>query len=273
MDIFGVRRAAIIGLALFAFGNVAGSFSNRLFILYITNGLIAGVGGGLLFGIPIPVVDKVATRGKSFLVAFVTASSGLGATFLALVAKPTIDYGGWRWYYRMLALVAVGTVLSTLAFPSQLSKQRGNQKPSSARQGSLLLDDNEIDADKETDSEHQPSHSTVSSPTSSTIVLFFRKVVSSFRLGFSLYRNFNFLMMIIVLATQGFALYFPILTIVRLYRCVLSVSVSFLFFTDCDTNVHNFLFLLVLADPMHCIHSSFLGCKEPLLMVLVLLTL
>lgn len=209
-DVFGGRKTAFAGLSLAAVGSLASSFVSSLPMLYITRGMVAGFGAGLLFHLAIPVLDKVFSKYKSLVLMFCFGNSGLGVVLLAILGKQAVEYGGWRWYYRMLALVSVLSMAGVLFIPANTN--------SSSVESKVI--------GKEEDAGN--CHSTVEkcgspkpqSPVScwSQFATVGREMKCSFLHGLSLYRSLDFTILVIAYATLSVVYFMPFVTAVREMR-------------------------------------------------------
>ena len=213
-DLFGGRKTAFLGLILYSLGYLAGSFAEQLYVLYITQGAISGLGGGLLYNLAVPILNEAFTERKTFVVTLAFASSGLGAIVLAFVGKEAVQYGGWKWYYRMLCLVGVASMLVIPGFPALHEGPVGNVR----RREKRLISSTSISSESRADI----------IPTKMTflqkIEYFFRALKLSLIRGLSLYKNFNFSMLVVSYFLISLVFLFPILTVVSIDSKYLSTG-------------------------------------------------
>ena len=82
LDRKGPRRVAMTGVALWGTGNVLAGFGTPLFgapWLYVTYGLIGGIGAGMAYITPLAVVSKWFPERRGLVGGLVVGSFGLGA--------------------------------------------------------------------------------------------------------------------------------------------------------------------------------------------------
>lgn len=221
VEVFGARRAAIIGILLYSAGSLTSSFAGHLYVLFITNGVVAGVGAGLLFGIPIPVINMLFTNRKHILMSGSIACAGLGAIAFALVGEEAIKYGGWPWYYRMLSLFGLGSLLLSLSLPGSSNHVKARHQ-SIQSQDAFLMGNEESGTLKpnggvpDTEgAETEVEDDIASLTTGQKLCLFFRTVGASLQRGFSLYKNRNFRLLVVFIVSLSIAYFYPIVTVVR----------------------------------------------------------
>jgi MFS family permease len=115
-DEFGNARMVILGGVFVATGFFTASFSTSLWHLYLTQGLIAGIGYSLAFVAGVTVVAQWFTSRRGVAVGIAVAGSGLGQFGLSLVTGNLLSSFKWRTTLRILALIdIVGLTLCALA--------------------------------------------------------------------------------------------------------------------------------------------------------------
>ena len=195
-DLFGGRKTAFLGLTLYSLGYLTGSFAEQLYVLYVTQGAISGLGGGLVFNLALPILDGVFTEYKTFAMSLAFGSSGLGAIVLAFLGKEAVQHGGWKWYYRMLCLVGVASMFVIPGFPALGESSTGREH---SREKCIVSGVDTI-----------RTKMTFSQKTE----YFFHELKSSLLRGLSLYKNFNFSMLVFAYFFLSLLYFFPILTVV-----------------------------------------------------------
>jgi MFS family permease len=115
-DEYGNGLMVAIGGALVGAGFFLASFSTELWHLYLTQGVIAGIGYSLAFISGVSVVGQWFTEKRGLATGIAVAGSGLGQFALSLVTGALLSRYGWRITLRVLALIdVVGLVACSLA--------------------------------------------------------------------------------------------------------------------------------------------------------------
>lgn len=114
-DQFGNNRMILIGGAFIGTGYLLASYSTELWHLFLTQGLVAGVGYSFAFVPGVSVVGQWFTTRRAFAVGIAVAGSGLGQFAISQVTGVLIQSFGWRTALRYLALINfVGLTICSL---------------------------------------------------------------------------------------------------------------------------------------------------------------
>jgi len=92
----GPRAAASIGGALLGLGMVLSSYTSSLSWLYVSYGLIVGLGIGFAYGAPIATCSKWFPERKGLATGLVVFGFGGGSIIFAPLWTYFIEYFGWR---------------------------------------------------------------------------------------------------------------------------------------------------------------------------------
>ena len=206
-DLFGGRKTAFLGLLLFSLGCLSGSFAEELFVLYITRGAVSGLGGGIIHNLAVPILDEAFTERKIFVMTLAFASSGLGAVVLAFLGKAAVQYGGWRWYYILMCLVGVASMLVIPSLPAR-HEVYGGARSKEKRMLSSTSTDGGMDMN--------PNHAQMT--FSQKIGYFLHELKWSLTRGLSLYKNCNFSLLVFGYFLLSLVFFYPILTVVSTAR-------------------------------------------------------
>ena len=101
----GPRIPAAIGAVLVGLGFMLASFTTSLLSLYVSFGLIVGLGNGFGYATPIPVGSKWFPDKRGLVVGVMVAGYGGGSAIFGPVANSLIEHVGWRGTFRILAVV------------------------------------------------------------------------------------------------------------------------------------------------------------------------
>lgn len=111
-DYFGNHRLILFGGLLLSFGLLFASFAQSLWVLYLTQGLMVGIGGCLGYTSAVGVVSQWFHKKRGFAVGVTVAGSGLGQFAMSLVTKKLMSIVGWRRTLQYLSLIhGVGLIL------------------------------------------------------------------------------------------------------------------------------------------------------------------
>lgn len=116
---FGTRIVTAVGGVITGLGYVLSSLDGNLQFLTFTYGVIAGVGVGIVYGVPLAVVAKWFPDKKGVAVGLTVIGFGLSPLVTAPLAKSLIDSYGVRQTFVILGVVftaiilAIATVLKT----------------------------------------------------------------------------------------------------------------------------------------------------------------
>lgn len=104
-DRYGNSRMITIGACLIAIGYGLASLSNELWHLYLTLGLITGVGYSFAFISAVSVVGQWFTKRRGLALGGAVAGSGLGQFAMSMITGTLLTKYGWRNTLLILALI------------------------------------------------------------------------------------------------------------------------------------------------------------------------
>jgi len=115
-DLKGPKICALIGGVLVSAGFFLSSYTSSLPFLYITFGVIVGLGNGFGYATPIPVASKWFPDKRGLVVGLMVGGYGAGSAILGPLALRLIAGIGWRPTFQILGAVffvmtMVGTAL------------------------------------------------------------------------------------------------------------------------------------------------------------------
>lgn len=110
-DRVGIRKVAYTGGLVYGAGLLLTSQVEELWQLYITFGVMTGVGMGAFY-VPLnSLAAKWFDKRRGIAVATVSSGSGLGVLIFSPFSRFLIDMVGFRWAYVVLGLIVLGVVL------------------------------------------------------------------------------------------------------------------------------------------------------------------
>ncbi|GJJ75071.1 hypothetical protein EMPS_07429 [Entomortierella parvispora] len=110
----GTRAALTVGLFSVMLGFVAGSFATEYWHLYLTIGVLYGVGSGTLYFSAITVLAQYFHKRRGVVVGIAISGSGIGATVMAPLLRWMLVQIGFRWSMRIMG----GTMFVCLGIAS-----------------------------------------------------------------------------------------------------------------------------------------------------------
>ncbi|MBD2136928.1 OFA family MFS transporter [Anabaena sp. FACHB-1237] len=113
---FGTRIVTALGGVIMGLGYISSSIDGNLQTLTFTYGVIAGIGVGITYGVPIAVIAKWFPDKKGVAVGLTVIGFGLSPLITAPLAKSLIDSYGVRQTFIILGVVftAIIVLISTV---------------------------------------------------------------------------------------------------------------------------------------------------------------
>ncbi len=112
----GPRTVAITAGVLYGLGIFLASFSTSLTILYLTYGVMAGIGLGLGYIVPIATLVKWFPDKRGLITGVAVAGFGLGAVVTTLIAKQLVPSLGPLGTFRILGIIYLIAVIAAALF-------------------------------------------------------------------------------------------------------------------------------------------------------------
>jgi MFS transporter, OFA family, oxalate/formate antiporter len=132
-DLKGPKICAFLGGLLVSGGFFLSSYTNSLLFLYVTFGVVVGLGNGFGYATPIPVASKWFPDKRGLVVGLMVGGYGAGSALLGPLAIRLISSVGWRPTFQILGVVFfVMTMIGTALLKNPPSGYRPpNWQPSS----------------------------------------------------------------------------------------------------------------------------------------------
>ena len=125
-DRMGPFPISIVGAILLSSGLILASFTHSLLGLFLTLGVIMGVGNGFGYATPIPVLSKWFPDKRGLAVGLAVAGYGAGSAVLAFIVPPLLKAVGWRGTFLWLG---IGYFVATLIGAFLLKNPPAGWKP------------------------------------------------------------------------------------------------------------------------------------------------
>jgi MFS transporter, OFA family, oxalate/formate antiporter len=111
-DKLGPFRISLVGSIFLAAGLILASFTNSLPWIFISLGVVMGIGNGFGYATPIPVLSKWFPDRRGLAVGLAVAGYGAGSAILAFVVPPLLTRVGWRGTFLYLGIAfLIATVI------------------------------------------------------------------------------------------------------------------------------------------------------------------
>ncbi|KAG9258222.1 putative monocarboxylate transporter [Emericellopsis atlantica] len=112
----GTKPTMMLGVVLEAASLICASFASEIWHLFLTQGVMFGVGMGFLFVASVPIVPQWFSTRRSLANGFSTCGSGLGGLIYSFATGAMLQSLGLAWTFRVLGIVAfvVNTICTIL---------------------------------------------------------------------------------------------------------------------------------------------------------------
>ncbi|KAK9765400.1 hypothetical protein K7432_006313 [Basidiobolus ranarum] len=126
-DRYGYRVISFIGCFFIGGGLVAASFATQPWHLYVTQGLIYGIGASLCFCPAVSLPSQWFVKYRGLATGIAVAGAGVGGLSLSPITRKLIDVVGFRWTLRIIGICAfvILSIASTLLKTRLKSPPRG----------------------------------------------------------------------------------------------------------------------------------------------------
>ncbi|GIZ44841.1 hypothetical protein CKM354_000802700 [Cercospora kikuchii] len=110
---FGTRTTLLIGTFLLSASMLTSSFATEVWQLFLSQGVCFGWGMGCLYITAAAILPQWFSKRRSLAMGLASAGSGFGGLAYNLGAGAGLETLGWRWTYRILAIVTLVTNLTS----------------------------------------------------------------------------------------------------------------------------------------------------------------
>lgn len=125
---FGCRRVVIAGGLITSLGLLLSSFANSLYLIYLTHGVLVGLGTSISYLPALVMVAYYFDKKRSFATGIATCGSNVGALGLAPLQQIIIDSFGWRNCYRFLSGLSLVITICGMLFKPLAERKTGQYK-------------------------------------------------------------------------------------------------------------------------------------------------
>ncbi|GMM43696.1 Mch2 protein [Pichia kluyveri] len=118
VGIIGVKSVILIGIIINFVAYMLASYSTKLWEIYCTQGVLAGIGMGLICVANIGIVPQWFKGGpggkRNLAMGFQAAGSGIGGIVYNIGLQPVLENKSFRWSLRAQAIMCIGLNLISL---------------------------------------------------------------------------------------------------------------------------------------------------------------
>ncbi|KAI5782910.1 major facilitator superfamily domain-containing protein [Pyronema domesticum] len=119
------------GTALLTLGLISASFTMNYYVLLFTQGIIAGLGLGLIFTPSVTIVTTYFQRRRALALGIATTGGGVGGVIYPILVRTTMNAYGFAWSMRTMGFM----VLAIMVLPCIFSKQRTDLRKRKLKNG------------------------------------------------------------------------------------------------------------------------------------------
>ncbi|KAI5652138.1 major facilitator superfamily domain-containing protein [Phthorimaea operculella] len=130
VDRYGCRNMTILGSVASTFGFVAAAFSNSVGVLYVTYGILAGLGMGLLYVTAVVSIAYWFDKRRNLAVGLGSCGVGFGTFVYAPLTAYLLENYGWRSTILLLAGTVINVCVcgAVMRDPEWLTLQQKKQR-------------------------------------------------------------------------------------------------------------------------------------------------
>ncbi|SJL09120.1 uncharacterized protein ARMOST_12496 [Armillaria ostoyae] len=132
----GYRLTGFIGTCIMCIGLISASFSTHVWHLYLTQGVLFGVGSGFAFIPAVCIPSQWFTKHRGLATGIAASGYGVGGLLLSPLTQRLIDLMGFRWALRITGLMT----LVALGVADIFLRPRASAKPATKVDKTLMMD-------------------------------------------------------------------------------------------------------------------------------------
>ncbi|KAI8374083.1 major facilitator superfamily domain-containing protein [Choanephora cucurbitarum] len=132
LSLFETRTVLFVSIVICSVGLLLASFSTQIWHLYLTQGVVYGIGSSIMFYIALSVVPQWFTKQKGVALGIISSGISIGGLIMPLIIEPLNTHLGAAWCYRIMSLIClVIGVISCLFFKTtKKSTEESGEKQS-----------------------------------------------------------------------------------------------------------------------------------------------
>ncbi|KPM08946.1 monocarboxylate transporter-like protein 4 [Sarcoptes scabiei] len=121
-DHYGIRTVCFIGGVLSTIGMYASSISLNLLYLYITYGLVLGIGASLVYGPSLAILGHYFTKRLGLVNGLVTGGSSAFSIVMPILLRWLVDRFGIQTTFKYLSVLMIALILCSLSFKERIKR-------------------------------------------------------------------------------------------------------------------------------------------------------
>ncbi|KAI7903952.1 major facilitator superfamily domain-containing protein [Cokeromyces recurvatus] len=120
LTVYSTRTVLFVSIVICSLGLLLASFSTEIWHLYLSQGVLYGIGCSTIFYIALTVVPVWFVKHRGLALGIISSGISIGGLVMPLVMEPLNTYFGAAWCYRIMCLICfvVGT-FSCLMFKNK----------------------------------------------------------------------------------------------------------------------------------------------------------
>lgn len=131
---FGIHVPMLMGITFLSAGHMAASFSSRVWQLYLSQGVLIGLGVGFTYIPSMAVLSQWFQKRRSLANGISTAGSGIGGLAFSFMSETVIQDISLAWAFRLTAIIScIMLLVATLLIRSRNDTVRPYQRGFDAR--------------------------------------------------------------------------------------------------------------------------------------------
>ncbi|KAI8636466.1 major facilitator superfamily domain-containing protein [Parasitella parasitica] len=107
VSVFGIRIVLIVGTILVALGLEMAGFSTQIWHLYLTQGVVFGVGASCIYVAIMGVAPQWFTKRRGLALGIIASGSGIGGLIIPFVMTAINGSLGFAWTFRILGFICL----------------------------------------------------------------------------------------------------------------------------------------------------------------------
>ncbi|KAI8884103.1 MFS general substrate transporter [Backusella circina FSU 941] len=132
---FGVRVALITGTILIALGLEMAGFSTQIWHLYLTQGVVFGIGASFNYVAIMGVAPQWFTQHRGLALGIISSGSGIGGLVIPFIMNGVNGTLGAGWTYRIMGFVCLACDIVACCFV----KEKSSSKPKTKKRLSQII--------------------------------------------------------------------------------------------------------------------------------------
>ncbi|OBZ84482.1 putative transporter ESBP6 [Choanephora cucurbitarum] len=140
---FGLQTVMLIGSFLIVFGLEMAGFAYEIWHLYLTQGILFGLGACCMYVVVMTVTPQWFTKNRGIALGIVAGGSGMGGLILPFIVTHLNLTLGPGWTYRILGFICLGcSAIACVTVKERIPRKREKKKLSDVLQLSVLRNTN-----------------------------------------------------------------------------------------------------------------------------------